>query len=489
MLADSRTIRCLNIPRKDLLPITLESDNPDCRSYEASELFAEAIVGGAAILDLATTDPAALTGAAYAGKDVVAAFSADTSASSYTISAASLSGVASFTIYGMNMDTNNRLTKFFANGQQIAITLSGNDFSKLRFKYCYYLNIIGSATTQMPLFQNSRVDIAGTVTHAVSAGTGPIFDTCAVTLTDNTTINVSSTEPLFDNCWVEGGGSTGATLNALSGIHATWRNTLTTLVINLSGAGSWTPTNCFHRSPKVMSPLIISNTLSASPTLGTMYVSYSEALSGTSFTQPIGWDIRYISQDYIPFDANILLLSGDYSTITGLSTSTSTFDAQVTQIRKTIRGTYGTIKRNYYNLQFQDNHVMDDSLKYFDDNDMILADRTDLLTSLVTGASAATFTNLIPVNAGNTEIDFRADESFLLLLTSAEHSAIIAYHKGEWMQTLLSDHFTDVEYTPAAAFQIWEMPEEVSYRNVWDIDNSPIDGSITVQDITSKVVI
>jgi hypothetical protein len=175
--------------------------------------------------------------------------------------------------------------------------------------------------------------------------------------------------------------------------------------------------------------------------------------------------------------------------VQSVSASTLILDSQVSQIKRSIRGSFGTIRRQYYNIKFLDNHKLADELKNFDDLDRLVVYRPDLKT-YTDSISAVKIKGYTWFDTAGTVKKYpRIDESFLILATYGTNTHVLGYHKGELRSTIYSDYYPTALYTVVMAFQIWEMPEEVEYMNMWNLDDSPISGSVQVQDITSKVVV
>jgi hypothetical protein len=152
-------------------------------------------------------------------------------------------------------------------------------------------------------------------------------------------------------------------------------------------------------------------------------------------------------------------------------------------------GSLGTIRRQFYKIDFIENHQFNDDLKNFDDNDIFIVNRADLSAYLLTTLGIGSVLGLrFYQGSGSTLAAPRIDETFLIQIINGSNIHYIAWHQGELKKTIYSDYWDETRYTIGAIFQIWENPAEVDYSNLWNQTNSPISGSIQVQDITSKVI-
>lgn len=163
-----------------------------------------------------------------------------------------------------------------------------------------------------------------------------------------------------------------------------------------------------------------------------------------------------------------------------------------TYTRKSIRGYLGTIKRNYYQLAFNPQNTIADTLKYNDDNDLLLWYRDDIEADFTTALIAKIKNQIFYKTDGATAVTtYRDSESYLIIAerdSVAGTYGIFGYHKGQILTTIYSEIWNNETYTIKRVFNILEFPEEASYTNLYNISNSPIEASYLMQDITSKVV-
>lgn len=198
---------------------------------------------------------------------------------------------------------------------------------------------------------------------------------------------------------------------------------------------------------------------------------------------------------FVPYKEYQVIVDGknrlDHSVIAGLNTTSLEMNADIRYTRKTIKGILGTVKRNYYSINFRKNTVIDDSLKNFDDMDYFLVWRKDLEAEF-TNFGTDVYTDGYNIIYNNAIVNYTNDESLLILIedTSNQYGYnVVAYHKGKINTTVFGQNLIiGSTYKMKRIFQIFEFPEEVSVSNAYNIDDAPLDASITVQDITSKVV-
>ncbi len=175
-------------------------------------------------------------------------------------------------------------------------------------------------------------------------------------------------------------------------------------------------------------------------------------------------------------------------------TNYGTIDLIVTQERRSFRGTLGTIKRQYYNVQFSQNLQIDPAFKYFDDNDLLIIKRTQEETELTPTNTAINAKRIRGLHFfesdGITEYTYRNDENFLCLgEKSGGDRCIFAFYKGEIRPTIFSDIYSNETYWIVACFQIWRPPTDVSVRNLLIMPDGPLTGNLLYEDLTSTVVI
>jgi len=188
------------------------------------------------------------------------------------------------------------------------------------------------------------------------------------------------------------------------------------------------------------------------------------------------------------YDYKSQLTTSYFTSTAGYTEILGTFSYQ----RKSIRGFLGTIKRNFYYLQFDPVFQITDSLKYNDDNDLMLVWRSDLETELSSTYLIAKIKNYQFYKTDGTTLisTYRNAESFLMLVQRDSTSAYtyMAWHKGEIWSTIYGETWLDSLYTIVRCFHILEFPEEVSFKNLYNYTNSPMEATYLMQDATSKVV-
>lgn len=171
--------------------------------------------------------------------------------------------------------------------------------------------------------------------------------------------------------------------------------------------------------------------------------------------------------------------------------SQETLDAIITQQRKSIRKSLGTIKRMYYNIQFREDYLVSDKLKYFDDEDLLLVYRTDIETLMVNDPSGARKIKNLSLyeNDGTTPYNYRNGENFLILASDGTNDYVFGYYKDRLHFTVFTDAWENTLYTVTDVFHLLRTPTEVSIRNVWPTADSPMSGNVLYQDLTSNVII
>jgi hypothetical protein len=211
------------------------------------------------------------------------------------------------------------------------------------------------------------------------------------------------------------------------------------------------------------------------------------------------WTFEYPNTNYRikPYLEGQQIIDGEWKLTTSTISATGNYfttDFIITSIKRTYRKLYGDIKTQFYSLSFQDNRKIDDSLKYFDDTDYFILWRKDiedgegdLFSFLNSGNAWVLYQNYI---VSGSIYPYRNDESFLFWAkTSGGVEAVLAWHKGRIYSTAFSEYYPHLVYVPIRCFNILEIPEEVSgIQNTWTYQDAPLSGSITLRDITSKVV-
>jgi len=169
-----------------------------------------------------------------------------------------------------------------------------------------------------------------------------------------------------------------------------------------------------------------------------------------------------------------------------------TLAATVVQERRSFRGTLGRIKRQYYNVRFEQDKLVDPGFKYFDDDDLLIVKREEEEAVLISDSGGPRKIKSLTFyeNDGATEYNYRNDENFLIIADDgAGIKAVFAWYKGALRPTVFSDVWDDTVYTIETVFQIWRPPSDISIRNMWMTNDGPLSGNVLYKDLTSVVVI
>lgn len=178
------------------------------------------------------------------------------------------------------------------------------------------------------------------------------------------------------------------------------------------------------------------------------------------------------------------------------------FSVQMTQNISTTATAYRDLKATGYQLQFKDKWTVPDEFKYFDSDDLLLVDRTDILEKyLPEGETDMTlFTiNNFELFYDGTKVDIREDENFFLALETGDEFSYnqftpgyaVAYYNDNLYDTVFGNIPRDDSYDISliGVFQIWKPSNDVSFRNSYRFDDSPLDASIQYTDLTRKYIV
>ena len=128
---------------------------------------------------------------------------------------------------------------------------------------------------------------------------------------------------------------------------------------------------------------------------------------------------------------------------------------------------------------------MPDAVKYFDYDDYLLVDRSDIKTELETlsGGEVMVVYGAF-VGDDESELAFRSDENFFIRL---DNGAVIAYYDDSLMNTLVGD--LPEMATVTHIFQVLRPPTSTQFRNAYSFDDSPLEASIQYIDTTREYVV
>lgn len=507
MLKNSRYLQVLTLKANDLTNEVIQPNAIDINFDEAALYYQEALQAGYTLYNVTAEGGFGNLATKAAGSYICAFTSQPTG--SYTIASTSLSGTSGVAHTAIVV-TSIILDATVFNPRSIGtMTVTGYtenvSYETMRFKYAdVTLNATKTIATQK--WSSLNIDRCYlTVSLSVAfnyIGTGTI---------NWTNINVRSIVS-GQTLQFEGGGPPN-TIN-IQNFRAISTTAAPTLKFDLSSTSIFTIENAYVKFTGLAPTITIKRSLNASSGYlfrscyfesstinidvinnklygpgGATNILYTSPTSNISTTDGSVCDMTI----GYPSTTTVYVTGGrsnlDTTLVSTVTASSLYLEGRFTQRKVSLRGSYGTIRRQYYDIAFDPQTVIDDDLKNFDDLDRLVVNRSDLSTVL-TAISASRVKGYAWFESGGTTRKYpRIDESFLFLATSGSNTHVLAYHKGEIRKTIFSDYWPTTLYTVGLCFQIWEFPEEVAYRNIYNVTDSPIEGGFSVQDLTSKVVL
>lgn len=472
MLQNSRAIKVQNLRSTDLITNNLENRMEDADAYIRS-LLAQGYV----IYDVAAHGG---FGTVYTtpGVNILCVFVNADPAGPYSFDSSFMYGHSNVVLTGIRLDSGNNVVKHsLAYSLTNVAYYSGGNYTIFAFA-----NITFASSGQNIIQMKGVVNSTITMTYYVS------FDVNHLIININSTfiggvLNITNSPPYpttFQNCVIRSDISTPYATSLLALTNCLLHGTIS-IWSGSAGIIDLTLNNVYLDNAAAVT---IQSNIGITCLTGFNIVNapYNASLSGA---------INALS---IIRNNTIYWYNDKTQIVTSYLTSTTNFVvayAHIAHQRKSIRGPLGTIKRNYYNIQFDAIFSISDSLKYNDDGDLMLVWRDALETEFTTDLIAKIKNYQFYKSDGTTLVStYRNAESFLILAQRVSDSSytVFAWHKGMIWATIYGEVWRDSLYTIIRCFQIWEHPEEVSLLNLYTMTDSPVEATYLMQDATSKVV-
>ncbi len=171
----------------------------------------------------------------------------------------------------------------------------------------------------------------------------------------------------------------------------------------------------------------------------------------------------------------------------------SQLDVLISASLENIRVAGNEYSRRYYELSFRSNNPFDDQFKtmFAREQSLLAVWRTDLDAIFVDASGGPRKVKNLTLyeNNGTTEFDYRNNDNFFLLVEDASgNQTVLCWYEGLVFPSAFSDTWDDVTYTVRRCFQVLEPPERMVWRNVLPVEDSPVEGSGSFQDMTSIYV-
>jgi hypothetical protein len=480
MRKDSRTAKLYNAKRRDVVTFTIDN-----RLDGAAGLYTSLLAAGYTLFDVAAASGGIDDLKFYPVGSYLAVWKSGSPASGgYTIGSTALSKHTAVRIMGIKLDANFQIT---SHTLSVKVLQNTADFdNKGTFSYIK-LETNGDSLS----WTDAKFDAAEWADAYSKTFTECQFDNCYLTTGGSTkTITLTYTgaaRTLSNNVFYIGNALTAYTIGS-SANFLTLKNCIIDGSGGQRGLGNMlTVTGFIYYNNTLMKNLDILFQ-SRTDVYNTVYFNNCDFRSGTTSTTYI-FTPASLNQQWISAS------SGNYL-ITAIATLIATasyldFSALMTPGRRTQRG-IGVITRNLLAISYNSNTPIDDALKQTDDDDIFVEYRQDIETQLTTLLAAKIKNYQFYRSDGTTAVTTFADsEAFLIICTrdaTATEYAVFGWYKGELRKTVLSEVYLNEAYTIVRCINIWEMPTDTSLRNVWNIDDAPIDGSLALTDYTSKVV-
>lgn len=469
MLRNSQAVKIKNIRRQDLIV-----NNVQNRFEEADALFRSLLAAGYVIYDVVANSGFAALDSVSVGKYVCVWVNGDPSVSSYALTTNNVTRHTDVIIIGIRINSayniiNHTLSYSIDNGG------AANYNNKLRVHY--------SSIT----IKSNVVGFAG-------------FSYCNFSVY-NTAIDINELTTI-DNCNISIGGNARYLLTMTNGTAVTITNSNINAEIECNYSyGKLKLINCkfvytsgiYGLNPGYIdiefNNVYVDN--NGTLALGRTTCNTSYNILNAHYTANVAGVITSINilrkNNFLTYNRYTQLAISYLTSTTGFITKLARYAHQ----RSSFRGYGGIIKRNFYSVGHEPHYRVDDDLKYNDDDDLELAWRERLETEVAAALIAKIKNFTFYKSDGTTAVTtYRNNESFLIYATRDGQSdyGIFAWHKGQLYPTIYSEVWPDQLYTIVRVFQIWEYPEEVVMSNTFDIDDSPIEATYLMQDMTSKVI-
>lgn len=135
---------------------------------------------------------------------------------------------------------------------------------------------------------------------------------------------------------------------------------------------------------------------------------------------------------------------------------------------------YSTVEtKTYYNITFNKNWKVDDSLKKFSKDYLWVVQRDDIELNLTPAAGAKKILNFaLYDNDGVTPYEYDNDENFLLKCTDGTNIVTFAYIDNRLQPTVFCDIWGNVTYTILNVYHIWQIVDNKNIKQVFT--NRPI---------------
>lgn len=468
MLKNNKTMKVQNLKRSDIIIPTLNN-----RVEIAKQVFQSYLEAGYSVYDVVAEGGFNNLSGKTAGKWLCVWING-TPTGSYTIYNAAFSTHTKVAIMGIRVDSIYNIVNIDSPFSLVGSSSPVSGLNKFEIVFCnvtFKSQLAGLSKLQYSNFITDNQEIDLNSLSTIESCTLDKISFGSYSLTD------PGNEILFNNCKIKSSVST-----SYSSSYLRLKNCSIESSITMGEPAAPTRLDIRYDNVRVLS--------------GVTYTIKATCLTSSNILYNNGGTIAgNISGLIINYISNNTAAQINYSLIvTSLLSSANYTTASITPTytRKSIRGYLGTIKRNYYQLNFNPQNTISDTLKYNDDNDLLVWYRDDIEADL-TSASIAKIKNLTYYQTdGVTAVTtFRDSESYLIIAerdSTAGTYGIFGYHKGQLYPTAYSEIWDNELYTIKRVINILEYPEEVTYSNLYNIANSPIEASYLMQDQTSKVI-
>lgn len=425
-----------------------------------------------------------ITSAGGANTKIVCVFTAAPSGQNYQMQISYLGSKTSVIILGVVVNNTSALQVLSVQTGYFTVTYLNSDSrdyraSGLTFAYCNSINHTTTASAgftglkwyncnnqqiynmqlYFPTIQYTQIMIGNTTTH-ILFNYQTVINNCRLTINNNASHTFSGSGGVFKDSVIEMENSILDFQNvaSITNVYIAFTN------IAIRGSVSGVATGSIYidelYSGRVNLP---SATLKLINMVGKLNPDETNYLVS----------LRYFRQNTI-----------DYNTLSALTF----FDlyAQITPEYRQNGDFYQTM-RNYYVLDFHNKKPVPDEIKLFNTAMIWVIKREDIDADLVGSSAKKIKDGILYNNDGATVYSYNNDENFIIIAANGSDNQVFLWYNGELYKTIWSDPMPGTSYTILNIYQFWKMEAPVRVRNVYDTDDSPLEGSITMNNMDNEV--